>query len=76
VSTLDLASIEVAKPFRNRGHCSDFLKKFENLGRDNGLNIFVECVHSKQLQAMLERRNYIREENNDGSDVCNFWKLT
>lgn len=69
--TIDVASLDVLEPWQGRGHSTKFLEAVENVARQHGRVVFVECVLNERFAEFLEKRGYTKIVN---SEPVSFYK--
>ena len=50
--------IETKYSERRKGCASRFLESLENQAKQDGWGLYIQCVNSKKLKMLLEKRNY------------------
>ena len=58
--TVDVASVEVNKQYRSRGHFTAWLNEVQIIADDLKLVVYIESVLEPRLVHFLEKKNYQR----------------
>lgn len=66
--TIEIVTVMVDQKHQKKGNCTRFLQALESIASSQSRAIYVECVMSKQLESILLKRNYIKQD-------YNFWKF-